>query len=42
MEIKTIQIDDKPLTVMIEYPILDTKTKKLIKKMNLLYFFKKI
>ena len=30
MEIKTRQIDDKPLTIIIEYPILDTKTKKLI------------
>ena len=26
MEIKTRQIEDKPLTVIIEYPILDTKT----------------
>ena len=29
MEIKTRQIDDKPLTVIIEYPVLDTKTQKL-------------
>lgn len=34
MEIKTRQIDDKPLTVIIEYPILDTKTKNLIKKIE--------
>ena len=38
MEIKTRQIDDKPLTVIIEYPILDTKTKKLIKKIESLDF----
>ena len=38
MEIKTKQIDDKPLTVIIEYPILDTKTKKLIKKIESLDF----
>ncbi len=34
MEIETRQIDGKPLTVIIEYPILDTKTKKLIKKVK--------
>ena len=34
MEIETRQIDGKPLTVIIEYPILDTKTKKLIKKVE--------
>ena len=34
MEIKTRQTDDKPLTVIIEYPILDTKTQKLIKKIE--------
>ena len=34
MEIKTRQTDDKPLTVIIEYPILDTKTKNLIKKIE--------
>ena len=34
MEIKTRQVDDKPLTIIIEYPILDTKTKKLIKKIE--------
>ncbi len=38
MEIKTRQIDDKPLTIIIEYPILDTKTKKLIKKIEALDF----
>ena len=38
MEIKTRQIDDKPLTIIIEYPILDTKTKRLIKKMEALDF----
>ena len=36
MEIKTRQTDDKPLTVIIEYPILDTKTKNLIKKIEAL------
>ncbi|MBD5466666.1 MAG: LytTR family transcriptional regulator [Lachnospiraceae bacterium] len=34
MEIETRQIDDKPLTIIIEYPILDAKTKKLIKKIE--------
>lgn len=38
MEIKTRQTDDKPLTVIIEYPILDTKTQKLIKKIESLDF----
>ncbi|MBD5466406.1 MAG: LytTR family transcriptional regulator [Lachnospiraceae bacterium] len=38
MEIKTRQVDDKPLTIIIEYPILDTKTKRLIKKMEALDF----
>lgn len=38
MEIKTRQIDDKPLTIIIEYPILDTKTKRLIKKIEALDF----
>lgn len=38
MEIKTRQINDKPLTVIIEYPILDTKTKRLIKKIKSLDF----
>lgn len=38
MEIKTRQIDDKPLTIIIEYPILDTKTKRLIKKIESLDF----
>ena len=38
MEIKTRQIDDKPLTIIIEYPVLDTKTKKLIKKIESLDF----
>ncbi len=38
MEIKTRQIEDKPLTIIIEYPILDTKTKKLIKKIEALDF----
>lgn len=38
MEIKTRQVDDKPLTIIIEYPILDTKTKKLIKKIKSLDF----
>ncbi|MDE7446933.1 MAG: LytTR family transcriptional regulator DNA-binding domain-containing protein [Lachnospiraceae bacterium] len=38
MEIKTRQIDDKPLTIIIEYPILDTKTKTLIKKIEGLDF----
>ena len=38
MEIKTRQIDDKPLTIIIEYPILDAKTKKLIKKIESLDF----
>lgn len=38
MEIRTRQVDDKPLTVIIEYPILDTKTKKLIKKIEALDF----
>lgn len=31
MEIKTRQVNDKPLTIIIEYPVLDTKTKRLIK-----------
>ena len=34
MEIKTRQIDDKPLTIIIEYFILDAKTKKLIQKIE--------
>ena len=34
MEIKTRQTDDKPLTIIIEYPTLDTKTQKLIKKIE--------
>ena len=34
MEIETRQIDYKPLTIIIEYPILDAKTKKLIKKIE--------
>lgn len=38
MEIKTRQIEDKPLTIIIEYPILDTRTKKLIKKIESLDF----
>lgn len=38
MEIKTRQIQDKPLTIIIEYPILDTKTKRLIKKIEALDF----
>ncbi|MBD5527020.1 MAG: LytTR family transcriptional regulator [Lachnospiraceae bacterium] len=38
MEIKTRLVDDKPLTIIIEYPILDTKTKKLIKKIESLDF----
>ena len=38
MEIKTRQIDDKPLTITIEYHILDAKTKKLIKKIESLDF----
>ena len=38
MEIKTRHVDDKPLTIIIEYPILDTKTKKLIKKIESLDF----
>ncbi len=38
MEIKTRQINDKPLTVIIEYPVLDAKTKKLIKKIESLDF----
>ena len=38
MEIKTRQIDGKPLTIIIKYPILDNKTKKLIKKIEGLDF----
>lgn len=38
MEIKTRQIEDKPLTVIIEYPILDTRIKKLIQKIESLDF----
>ncbi|MBD5537415.1 MAG: LytTR family transcriptional regulator [Lachnospiraceae bacterium] len=38
MEIMMRQIEDKPLTVIIEYPILDTKTKKLIQKIESLDF----
>ncbi len=38
MEIKTRQIGGKPLTIIIEYPILDTKTKRLIKKIESLDF----
>lgn len=36
MEIKTRQVNDKPLTIIIKYPILDTKTKRLIKKIKAL------
>ncbi len=38
MEIKTRKINDKPLTIIIEYPVLDTKTKRLIKKIETLDF----
>lgn len=38
MEIKTRKIDDKPLTIIIEYPTLDAKTKRLIKKIESLDF----
>lgn len=38
MEIKTRKVNDKPLTIIIEYPILDTKTKKIIKKIEALDF----
>lgn len=38
MEIKTRQVNDKPLTIIIEYPVLDTKTKRLIKKIEALDF----
>lgn len=38
MEIKTRKINDKPLTIIIEYPILDTKTQRLIKKIEALDF----
>ena len=38
MEIRTRQIDGKPLTITIEYPILDAKTKKLINKIESLDF----
>lgn len=38
MEIKTRQIDGKPLTIIIEYPTLDAKTKRLIKKIESLDF----
>ncbi|MDE7020497.1 MAG: LytTR family transcriptional regulator DNA-binding domain-containing protein [Lachnospiraceae bacterium] len=38
MEIKTRQTDDKPLTIIIEYPILDAKTKRLINKIKALDF----
>lgn len=38
MEIETRQIEDKPLTVIIEYPILDAKTKRLIQKIESLDF----
>ncbi|MDE7353087.1 MAG: hypothetical protein K2O06_08550 [Acetatifactor sp.] len=38
MEIKTRKINDKPLTIIIEYPILDMKTQKLIKKIEALDF----
>ena len=38
MEIKTRQIEDKPLTIIIEYPVLDIKTQKLIKKIESLDF----
>ncbi len=38
MEIKTRQINDKPLTIIVEYPILDRKTKRLIQKIEALDF----
>ena len=38
MEIKTKQIDGKPLTIIIEYPLLDAKTKRLIHKIKTLDF----
>lgn len=38
MEVKTRQIDNKPLTIIIEYPRLDAKTKRLIKKIKALDF----
>ena len=38
MEIKTKQIEDKPLTIIIQYPVLDAKTKTLIKKIEALDF----
>lgn len=38
MEIKTRQIDNKPLTIIIEYPTLDAKTKRLIEKIESLDF----
>lgn len=34
MEVETREINDKPLTIIIEYPKLDSKTKKLIKKIK--------
>lgn len=34
MEVETREINDKPLTIIIEYPKLDAKTKKLIKKIK--------
>ena len=38
MEIITRQADDKPLTITIEYPRLDTKTQKLIQKIRTLNY----
>lgn len=38
MEIITRQTDDKPLTITIEYPRLDTKTQKLIQKIRTLNY----
>ena len=34
MKIETRQMNDKPLTVIIEYPKLDTRTQKLIRKIK--------
>lgn len=38
MEIKTRKVSGKPLTIIIEYPTLDTKTKRLLKKIEALDF----
>ena len=38
MKIETRQTNDKPLTVIIEYPKLDTRTQKLIQKIKSLDF----